>query len=158
MLLFARGSRAPLAPLLVLAAIALAAATATTHAAARLDGRAVLLVVEGLHQLGAAIWIGGIPCFLLALTRMQDGPGWRAVGSRFSRMSMVGVACILVSGVTMSFLYIGSWQGFYGTAYGVMVGAKIAMFLHAAAARPGMQLTWWWNGCATDPHDAGAAA
>jgi putative copper resistance protein D len=128
-LLFARGSRAPLAPLLVLSAIALAAATATTHAAARLDGRAVLLVVEGLHQLGAAIWIGGIPCFLLALTRMQDGPGWRTVGSRFSRMSMVGVACILVSGVTMSFLYIGSWQGFYGTAYGVMVGAKIAMFL-----------------------------
>ena len=26
-------------------------------------------------------------------------------------------------------LYIGDWQGFYGTAYGVMVGAKIAMFL-----------------------------
>ncbi len=44
-------------------------------------------------------------------------------------MSMVGVACILVSGITMSVLYIGSWQGFYGTAFGVMVGAKIAMFL-----------------------------
>ena len=29
----------------------------------------------------------------------------------------------------MSVLYIGDWQGFYGTAYGVMVGAKIAMFL-----------------------------
>ncbi len=128
LLLFARGGRAPLAPLLALCAIALAAATATTHAAARLDDRAVLLVVEGLHQLGAAIWIGGIPCFLLALSRMRDGPGWRAVGARFSRMSMVGVACILVSGVTMSFLYIGGWQGFYGTAYGVMVGAKIAMF------------------------------
>jgi putative copper resistance protein D len=129
LILFARGGRAPLAPLLALVVIALAAATATTHAVARMDGRATLLVVEGLHQLGAAIWIGGIPCFLLALTRMQDGPGWRAVGARFSRISMVGVACILVSGVTMSLLYIGSWQGFYGTAYGVMVGAKIAMFL-----------------------------
>jgi putative copper resistance protein D len=129
LLLFARGPRAPLAPLLVLAAIALAAATATTHAAARLDGRATLLLVAGLHQLGAAIWIGGIPCFLLALSRMQDGPGWRAVGARFSRLSMVGVGCILVSGVTMSVLYIGDWQGFYGTAYGVMVGAKIAMFM-----------------------------
>jgi putative copper resistance protein D len=29
----------------------------------------------------------------------------------------------------MSVFYIGSLQGFYGTAYGVMVGAKIAMFL-----------------------------
>ncbi len=129
LILFARGGRAPLAPLLALVVVALAAATATTHAVARMDGRATLLVVEGLHQLGAAIWIGGIPCFLLALTRMQDGPGWRAVGARFSRISMVGVACILVSGVTMSLLYIGDWQGFYGTAYGVMVGAKIAMFL-----------------------------
>jgi putative copper resistance protein D len=128
LILFVRGPCARIAPLLVLTVVALAAATATTHAAARLDGRDVLLPIEGLHQLGAAIWIGGIPCFLLALARMPDGPAWRLVGARFSRMSMLGVACILVSGVVMSVLYIGSWQGFYGTAYGVMVGAKIAMF------------------------------
>jgi copper resistance protein D len=121
--------RAPVVPLLALAAIELAAATLTTHAAARLDSRGGLLVVEGLHQLGAAIWIGGIPSFLLALGRVRDGAAFRLVGSRFSRMSMAGVGCILVSGVTMSVLYIGSWAGFYGTAFGVMVGAKIGMFL-----------------------------
>jgi putative copper resistance protein D len=121
--------RAPLVPLLALAVIELAAATLTTHAAARLDGRGVLLAVEGLHQLGAAIWIGGIPCFLLALGRLRDGAAVRLAGARFSRMSMVGVGCILVSGVTMMLLYIGSWAGFYGTAFGVMVGAKIALFL-----------------------------
>ncbi len=88
-----------------------------------------MLLVEFLHQLGAAIWIGGIPCFLIALARIQNAQAWRLVGSRFSRMSMAGVACILLSGITMSVLYIGDWQGFYGTAYGVMVGAKIAMFL-----------------------------
>ncbi|WP_158925672.1 copper resistance D family protein [Acidisphaera sp. S103] len=119
----------PALPLLALTAIELAAATLTTHAAARLDNRGWLLAVEGLHQLGAAIWIGGIPCFLLTLARVRDGITFREVGSRFSRMSMAGVACILVSGITMSLLYIGSWQGFYGTAFGVMVGAKIAMFL-----------------------------
>jgi copper resistance protein D len=121
--------RVPIIPLLALAAIELAAATLTTHAAARLDYRTPLLLVEFLHQLGAAIWIGGIPCFLLALGRIQNAQAWRLVGSRFSRMSMAGVACILLSGITMSALYIGDWQGFYGTAYGVMVGAKIAMFL-----------------------------
>ena len=42
---------------------------------------------------------------------------------------MVGVACILASGIVMSVLYIGDWAGFYGTAYGVMVGAKIGLFL-----------------------------
>jgi putative copper resistance protein D len=121
--------RAPTWPLLALSVTEVAAATLTTHAAARLDGRAWLLTVEGLHQLGAAIWLGGIPCFLLALARIRDGAAFRLVGSRFSRMSMAGVACILVSGIAMSLRYIGSWQGFYGTAFGVMVGAKIALFL-----------------------------
>jgi putative copper resistance protein D len=124
-----RGTRAPISFLLILGAVELAAATLTTHAAARLDNRAVLLVVAGLHQLGAAIWVGGLPCFLLALARVHDGAAWRLVGARFSRMSMTGVACILVSGIVMSLFYVGSWEGFYGTAYGVMVGAKIAMFL-----------------------------
>ena len=120
--------RAPVLPLLALMLIELTAATLTTHAAARLDSRGWLLVMEGLHQLGAAIWIGGIPCFLLALARVRDGASFRLVGARFSRMSMAGVACILVS-ITMSVQYIGSWEAFYGTAFGVMVGAKIGMFL-----------------------------
>ena len=108
--------------------VELAAATLTTHAAARLSDNALLLGVEALHQLGAAIWIGGIPCFVMALAQLRDGGALRLVGGRFSRMSMAGVACILVSGVTMSVFYIGSWAGLYGTAYGVMVGAKIGMF------------------------------
>lgn len=127
--LFALGQRAPMAPLLALAAIELAAATLTTHAAARLDHRTPLLLVEFLHQFGAAIWIGGIPCFLVALSRVQNAQSWRLIGARFSRMSMAGVACIVVSGLTMSLGYIGDWPGLYGTAYGVMVGAKIAMLL-----------------------------
>lgn len=121
--------RSPTVPLLLLVLIELAAATLTTHAAARLEESNALLLVEGLHQLGAAIWIGGIPSFLLALSRINDGAGFRSVGARFSRMSMVGVACILVSGITMGVLYIGSVDAFYGTAFGVMVGAKIGLFV-----------------------------
>ncbi len=138
--LFALGRRAPIMPLLVLAAIVLAAATLTTHAAARLDHRTPLLLVEFLHQFGAAIWIGGIPCFLVALNRVQNGQSGRLIGARFSRMSMAGVFCIVVSGLTMSLGYIGSWEGFYGTAYGVMVGAKIAMFLMLLALGGGNYL------------------
>ena len=129
LILFGRGQRAPIIPLIALAAIELAAATLTTHAEARLDNRTPLLVVEFLHQFGAAIWIGGIPCFLVALNRIQNAPSWLLAGKRYSHMSMVGVGCILLSGVTMSLVYIGSWDAFYGTAYGVMVGAKIVMFL-----------------------------
>ena len=128
-LLVGRRDSAPAPLLLAGLAIVLAAATGTTHAAARLEDRVPLMIVEALHQLGAAIWIGGIPCFVMALGRCHDGIAWRRVGKRFSQMSMAGVACIMISGVTMSYLYVGAWDGFYGTAYGVMVGAKITMFL-----------------------------
>ncbi len=122
------GWRVPLSALLALSVVVLGAATLSTHAAARMTDSRLLLAVEGLHQLGAAIWIGGIPCFVMALSQIHDSGSWRRVGARFSRMSMVGVACILVSGVTMSLFYIGSWSAAYGTAYGIMVGAKVAMF------------------------------
>ena len=122
---FRRASR----PLLIgVVLLELVAATLTTHANARLEGRVPLLIVEGLHQLGAAIWIGGIPSFIMALDRCHEGVAWRRIGKRFSQMSMIGVACILVSGATMTYLYVGDLAGFYGTAYGVMVGAKMAMF------------------------------
>ncbi len=120
--------RVPGPILLAVVAVELAAATATTHAAARLEQSTLLLVVEWLHQLGAAIWIGGIPAFLIALAEVHDGAGWRRVGARFSRLSMLGVGCILLSGVTMFIAYVGSLPAFYGTAYGVMVGAKIGLF------------------------------
>ena len=129
LLLRSRPAATPAWALLTTGTIELIAATLTTHAAARLSDNGLLLAVEFLHQLGAAIWIGGIPCFVMALARLHDGAAFRAVGGRFSRMSMTGVGCILISGVTMSLYYIGSWQALYGTAYGVMVGAKIAMFL-----------------------------
>jgi putative copper resistance protein D len=129
LVLFGLGPRAPRAPLLALALTEIAAATLTTHAAARLEDSGGLLFVEALHQLGAAIWVGGLPCFLLALGAVRDGTAWRVVGERFSRMSMAGVACIVVSGAAMSLAYIADWSAVYGTAYGVMVGAKVAMFL-----------------------------
>ena len=128
-MLFRDGHDQPAAPLLGLSGVVLAAATLTTHAAARLEDRPMLLAFAFLHQAGAAIWIGGIPSFVAALAWVDDGLAFRAIGSRFSRMSMAGVACILFSGIGMGLRYIGDWDGFYGTAYGVMVAAKIALFL-----------------------------
>ncbi len=134
------GERPPRTGLLLAVLIVLAAATLTTHANARLEHQLPLLLVSGLHQLGAAIWIGGLPSFIMALAYCHDGRQWRLVGKRFSQMSMVGVACIIVSGTVLFALYVGSLKGFYGTAYGVMVGAKIAMFLGLMALGAGNYL------------------
>ena len=123
------GARRPhAAPLLALCLIVLGAAVATTHAVARLDDVPILVAASALHILGAAIWVGGIPCFVMALGQLHDGAAFRRVGARFSRMSMAGVACILVSATIFSVIYIGSPEAFYGTAYGVMAGAKASMF------------------------------
>jgi putative copper resistance protein D len=141
LLLFASPTRTSSLLLLALGAVELAAATLTTHAAARLEHRELLLPVEALHQLGAAIWIGGIPTFIVALARLRDGACWREIIGRFSPMCVVGVVCIVLSGATMSVFYIGAWDAFYGTAYGVMVGAKVAMFLALLALGFGNFLT-----------------
>ena len=128
-MLFAYGTSAPRIPVLLLAAVELVAATLTTHAVARLGDRGFLIAASFLHQLGAAIWIGGIPAFVSALGTVNDRTGWLAVGARFSKMSMVGVACIVVSAATFTYFFIGAPDAIYGTAYGVMAWAKAMMFL-----------------------------
>ena len=127
LLLFA--GNAARVPLLVLCGIILGGAVMTTHSVARLDDRGVLMVATTLHLLGAAVWIGGIPAFIMALSRVRDGASLRLVGARFSRMSMIGVGCILVSAVLFSVYYIGALDGLYATAYGVMVTGKGVLFL-----------------------------
>jgi copper resistance protein D len=125
--MFGLGARAPFWLVLPLVAGILAAATLSTHAAARLELSVPLLAISGIHQFGAALWIGGIPAFLAAL-RLAQVPGDAvAVGERFSTLSIVGVLCLLGSAGALGWAYIGDGQGFYSTAYGVMVSAKIAM-------------------------------
>lgn len=111
--------------LAILAALVLvAAATATSHAAARLDERAGLLAATALHRLAAALWIGGLPYLLVALASCREPGAWSRIGRRFSALAIAGVAVLVASGLAMSWSYIGSLEGLYGTAYGVMVSAK----------------------------------
>jgi len=115
--------------LVTLAAIILVAQLTTTHAASRLDLRWPFIIADALHMVGAAVWIGGLPCFLISLSQCDNGLDWRLIGRRYSLMSMSSVAAILIGGIVMSFGYIGSFEALYGTAYGVMTLTKVALFL-----------------------------
>ena len=120
---------APAPAALALGALALIVGTTlTSHAVARLDDRAVLAVVTALHQVGAALWIGGLPCFVMALALARDGHAWRLIGKRYSQLSMAAVALLLGAGTVLALVYIDSWDALYGTAYGAMVTGKIGMF------------------------------
>ena len=103
--------------------------TAMSHAAARLDQRAMLLAFTACHHVGAAAWIGAMPFLLMALRREQDAAAAARYVRRFSPMAICSVSLLLVGGLGMAYFYVGSWQGLYGTTYGVMLLAKVYLFL-----------------------------
>ena len=103
------------------------AAAATSHSASRLNDRLLFASADALHQLGAAIWIGGIPYFVIALGHTHDGIAWRRIGKRFSLMSMASVGALTVAGLVLAYVFIGSFKGLYGTSYGVMVMGKVVL-------------------------------
>ncbi len=99
---------------------------AATHAASRLDHVAPLHAAEFAHMLGAAVWIGGIPYFLIALA-LTRGEARRFAASRFSRMSLGAVVLLVGAGVFLAVDYLGDFSALYGTSYGVMLLAKAAL-------------------------------
>jgi putative copper resistance protein D len=111
----------------VLAVIVMAASVMTNHAASRIDGRPLLIALSCIHELATGFWIGGLPFLVLGLYRAKDLTTQWYVTERFSRMALVSVGFLVISGAIMSVLYIGSWNGVLGNAYGVMVSAKALM-------------------------------
>ncbi len=122
-------SKSEMAALVLLAALLLLSCSMTSHAAARLDDRAVLIVADSIHQAAACVWIGGIPYFLWSLYFFKsDDRATAIVITRFSSIAMVAVGLLLLAGLGMAFSYIDSIAAIYGTAYGVMVVTKVALF------------------------------
>ena len=113
--------------ILLLAMAVLSASVMTNHAASRLDGRPLLITLTAIHEAATAVWIGGLPFLVLALFRDKEEEARWHITERFSRMALISVGAIVFSGVGMSICYVASWRAVLGTAYGVMVTAKVLM-------------------------------
>ncbi|MDN3564771.1 copper resistance D family protein [Paeniroseomonas aquatica] len=111
--------------LLGAAAAVLLAVTFGSHAIARTEERPMLLLATGLHQAGAAFWLGGLPCLLAAL-RLTPASA-RLVGQRYSWAAAGGVGLILLGSAGFWLGYIGAVEAVYGTAYGSMAATKLIM-------------------------------
>src|ERR1017187_5653462 len=111
----------------VLAMTVLGASVMTNHAASRLDGRPLLIILTTIHEAATAFWIGGLRFLVLALFRDKEEEARWHITERFSRVALVSVGAIVFSGLGMSIRYIASWRAVLGTAYGVMVTAKVLM-------------------------------
>jgi putative copper resistance protein D len=108
-------------------AAVLSASLMTNHAAARLENRPLLIAITTIHEAATGFWIGGLPFLILGLWHSKHGPTRWYLTGRFSRIALISVGGLVLSGIVLSLAFIGSWRGVLGTAYGVMVTAKAAM-------------------------------
>jgi copper transport protein len=104
------------------------------HAASH-SPRGLLVGVDTAHVLCMCTWLGGLVMLIIALvvTARVLAPESRtplmatAVG-RFSRMAMVVVPLLLLTGIVNSVVLVASFDALVDTAYGRLVLAKIALF------------------------------
>jgi putative copper resistance protein D len=117
------GAMIPLSLLLLIATVS------TSHAAARMDHRLLLSLATAVHHLGTAAWIGAMPFLLISLGRADSVDEARAMVGRYSSMALLSVAVLVLAGIYLAWFYVGTWNGLYGTSYGILLLAKIYLLL-----------------------------
>jgi copper transport protein len=117
-------------PMLAVTAAILLTHSLFSHASAARDGAAV--AADWLHLLAAGAWLGGLAAFLLALASLRrSATGVHLSGILTAHFSNLARACVIVlalTGAYSAWLHIGSLEALTGTAYGVSMLAKLALF------------------------------
>jgi copper transport protein len=122
--------------LVLLAAIGALAMTAPLagHAASHAP-RGLLAGADIVHVVCMCTWLGGLVMLVLAIPlaagalRPHDSTPLLATAvGRFSRMAMIAVTLLLLSGIVNSLVLVASFDALIETAYGRLVLAKIAVF------------------------------
>jgi putative copper resistance protein D len=123
----ALGSRSA-RPVLLLPGVAavISGAVLTSHAFARLEDRSLLMFAAAAHHLAMDAWIGGLPWLLLTFRRGSREFS-RLAARRFSRLATISVPVLVAAGFIMARSYTTGLQDMYGTAYGVMLVAKVIL-------------------------------
>jgi copper resistance protein D len=91
------------------------------------------LLSDMAHLLAAAAWLGGLPAFLLVLSKPRSEPGWDdfivRTTRRFSIVGILSVATLLASGLVNSWNLLSSPRDLILTDYGRLVGLKVGLFV-----------------------------
>jgi copper resistance protein D len=122
-------SRSSILSMVPLGLLLLVATVSVSHAASRMDHRLTLAIATAAHHLGTAAWIGAMPFLLVSLGRAGSVDEARIMARRYSVMAIWSVALLVAAGIYMAWFYVASWQGLYGTSYGVLLLAKIYLLV-----------------------------
>jgi copper transport protein len=121
--------------LLFAAMLALAMTAPLAGHASSYSPRGLLVTSDLVHVLSMCAWLGGLVMLLIAmpfaaraLATTESTPLLATVVGRFSRLAMLAVTLLLLSGILNSVVLVASFEAVVETAYGRLVLAKIVVF------------------------------
>ncbi|WP_333688645.1 copper resistance D family protein [Methylococcus capsulatus] len=105
------------------------------HGVGRFEHRERLMILTVIHQLAAAVWVGGVAQLLfLWHSRRSERVAhqfWPRAITRFGWLGAASVLLLVSTGLPLAVEYIGSLDGLFGTGYGSLVATKVALMAGA---------------------------
>ncbi len=115
---------------MIVAGVDLAALAWAGHAgAAEGSVRPLHLGSDTLHLLAAGAWLGALPALAACLRSSQPIEAIAQATRRFSTLGVISVTALLASGIVNACLLVGTVPALFGTAYGRLLLAKVALFI-----------------------------
>ena len=99
-----------------------------THANGPSPYRFFNLTVQWLHVVGVGVWVGGLAWLLVGL-RGLPGPKRAAAGRRFSTVATIGLAIVLLTGLSRAVAEVGAPANLLHTSFGRLLLVKLALFV-----------------------------
>jgi putative copper resistance protein D len=111
----------------LLAALCLVLIALASHAGA--EGGRVLGVASAFHVTLAGLWFGSLPALLLVAREgsLRNTDAFLEALPRFSRIAMPSMLAVLATGTALAAWTTGGQGGLFGTPYGAILLAKLAM-------------------------------
>ncbi len=117
----------------VLSVPLVASRSMTSHAVAVREDTLLLVNADAIHLIATALWAGGLVALWrvlrLASNQLHQPLSWTtAIVNRFSRLALVSVALLAITGPYQSWIHVGSFEILMNTDYGKMLLLKLLLF------------------------------
>lgn len=139
-------------PGLAAAALVLLAATPglSGHAGATAPP-ALHIVADALHVAAAGVWLGGLVFVRRVLRPDVEAAAQQSAVARFSAVALRAVSLLVLTGLVRSWAEVGAPRALWSTPFGLVLLAKLAVFLPILALAA-------WNRARVRPQSAADAA
>ena len=108
-----------------------------THGSARLEQRELLMSLSTVHRTAGMVWVGAVVHLVLLWRSGKRDPQaanfWPEAFARFAILGGGALALLFTGGIPLALIYVDSWSGLIGSAYGSILIAKWTLMAAALA-------------------------